>query len=119
MRGLICLLVMAGSGLASNAWAESAPSAAEELWTKHCVLCHGPQGKGDTKTGEMLGIKDLTDKDYVSSRTDEQLLNSILNGVKNEQGMFTMLPFGAVLKEDQVRVLIEHVRTLSQAEAGS
>ena len=34
---------------------------AKENWEKHCAKCHGPDGKGKTKMGEKLGIKDYTD----------------------------------------------------------
>src|SRR5947208_4543698 len=33
----------------------------KETWEKTCAKCHGADGKGKTKMGEKLGIKDLTD----------------------------------------------------------
>ena len=33
----------------------------KENWEKHCAKCHGPDGKGQTKMGQKLAIKDLTD----------------------------------------------------------
>ena len=33
----------------------------KENWEKVCAKCHGPDGKGDTKMGQKLAIKDLTD----------------------------------------------------------
>jgi cbb3-type cytochrome c oxidase subunit III len=30
------------------------------LFAQKCASCHGPDGKGKTKMGEKLGVKDLT-----------------------------------------------------------
>ena len=36
----------------------------KENWEKSCAKCHGPDGKGDTKMGKKLEIKDFTDAKY-------------------------------------------------------
>ncbi|MBM3853789.1 MAG: cytochrome c, partial [Verrucomicrobia bacterium] len=30
-------------------------------WNEHCSKCHGADGKGQTKMGKKLGLRDLTD----------------------------------------------------------
>ena len=34
---------------------------AKEVFEKNCAKCHGEDGKGKTKMGEKLGVKDYTD----------------------------------------------------------
>ncbi len=34
---------------------------AKENWEKNCAKCHGADGKGDTKMGKKVGVKDYTD----------------------------------------------------------
>jgi cytochrome c6 len=45
------------------ALAFAAPARAADgkaLFAQKCASCHGPDGKGQTKMGEKLGVKDLT-----------------------------------------------------------
>src|ERR1022692_2450910 len=55
----------------------------KENWAKKCAGCHGPDGKGDTKMGKKLEIKDFTDAKYQASLKDEDMLKAIKEGVKN------------------------------------
>jgi cytochrome c553 len=34
---------------------------AKAVWDKDCAKCHGADGKGKTKMGEKVGVKDYTD----------------------------------------------------------
>ena len=54
----------------------------KENWDKNCAKCHGPDGKGDTKMGKKLDIKDFTDAKYQDSLKDEAMLKAIKEGVK-------------------------------------
>src|SRR5579859_3933777 len=41
-----------------------APARADDIkaaWEKDCQKCHGPDGKGDTKMGKKVEVKDYTD----------------------------------------------------------
>src|SRR5688572_12346811 len=61
----------------------AAPLTPEELgakvFTKNCALCHGPDGRGDGPGSVALKPKprNFHDKAYMSTRTDEQLLEVI------------------------------------------
>ena len=46
----------------------------KENWEKSCAKCHGPDGKGDTKMGKKLEIKDFTDAKYQDSLKDEAMI---------------------------------------------
>jgi cytochrome c6 len=56
MRRLIrVVLVLAVSLAAASARAEGAAA----IFEKKCATCHGKDGKGHTKMGEKLGVKEL------------------------------------------------------------
>ena len=58
---------------------------AQELYKKHCVLCHGEDGKGKTDLGEGLGARDFTGKEFQDSITDEKILEQIENGTPKKR----------------------------------
>ena len=42
------------------------------LYEKNCAKCHGADGKGDTKMGKKLEVRDYTDAKVQASFTDDQ-----------------------------------------------
>ena len=55
---------------------------AKENWEKNCAKCHGADGKGKTKMGEKLGVKDYTDAKVQAAMKDEAMTKAIKEGVK-------------------------------------
>jgi len=49
----------------------------KENWEKSCAKCHGADGKGDTKMGKKLEIKDFTDAKYQASLKDDAMFKAI------------------------------------------
>lgn len=89
-------------------------SAAEvkETWEKNCAKCHGPDGKGDTKMGKKLDIKDLTDTKVQGSLKDEAMLKAIKEGVKD--GDKTRMKAAEGLNDEEMKALVAYVRTLKK-----
>ena len=85
----------------------------KENWEKQCAKCHGPDGKGDTKMGQKLGIKNLTDAKIQSEFTDEKAFKSIKEGVKDNDGKVKMKPAEG-LSDDDIKSLVAQVRTLKK-----
>ena len=82
-------------------------------WEKHCVKCHGQDGKGKTETGKELGVKDYTDPKVQAETNPIKMLMAIRKGVK--EGEKTRMPaFGETLSVDEVRALMQYVRALKQ-----
>ncbi len=54
----------------------------QEIFTTNCVLCHGTTGTGDGPGGAALNPKprNFRDTAYMSTKTDEELFNSIKHG---------------------------------------
>lgn len=81
------------------------------LWEKHCTQCHGPDGKGLTKMGKKLSIRNLTDAKVQAEVSDEQMRRNIKDGVKDATGKIRMKPAENV-SDAEINALIGYVRTL-------
>ena len=82
-------------------------------WDSLCAKCHGAEGKGDTKIGQKLGVKDLTDAKVQSELKDEAITKSIKEGMKDADGKTLMKPFDT-LSDDEVKALAQYVRSLKK-----
>lgn len=80
----------------------------QELYKKHCAICHGNDGKGKTDLGEGLGARDFTDKTWQDSITDEEIVEQITNGTPEK-----MFPFKDKLTPEEMKALVPVVRAFS------
>ena len=92
--------------------AQGAP--VQENWDQHCAKCHGPDGKGATKMGQKLGVKDYTDPQVQAKFTDEEAFKAIKEGI-SEEGKKKMQAFGEKLSDDDIHALVKHVRSFKKA----
>jgi cytochrome c553 len=109
MNDLKLRLAVAGLSLATVAFAADVAA----NWENHCASCHGPDGRGETKMGKRLKIRDLTKPEVQAEFTDEQALKAILQGLKDANGKTTMKAIEE-LSEDEARALVAHVRSLKK-----
>jgi mono/diheme cytochrome c family protein len=82
---------------------------AKENWEKNCTKCHGADGKGKTKMGEKLGMKDYTDAKVQEALKDDAMTKAIKEGVKDGDKT-KMKGFGDVLSDDEIKALVKYVR---------
>ena len=91
---------------------------AKENWDKICAKCHGVEGKADTKIGQKLGAKNLTDAKVQADMKDEDIAKAIKDGIKDADGKTKMKAFvtGAdtPLSDDEVKALVTYVRGLKK-----
>ena len=94
-------------------WLVGAAQAADSKanWEEHCAKCHGPDGKGQTKMGRKLGLRDYTDAKVQAEFTDAEALKAITEGVKGKDGKSKMQP-AEELSDDDRQALVQFVRTL-------
>jgi cytochrome c553 len=109
MKKLLVILVAAGMATALAAKAADA----KENWTANCAKCHGEDGKGDTKMGKKMGVKDFTDAKVQDSFTDEKAAKSIKEGVK-EGDKTLMQPYGDKLSDADIKALVAHIRSFKK-----
>ncbi len=86
---------------------------AKAIYDKDCAKCHGADGKGDTKMGKKLEIKDLTDA-KVQSAKDEEFAKAIKEGVKEKDSDKTRMKAFSDLSDDDVKALVAFVRGLKK-----
>lgn len=108
MKKLILLAVVIG--LAATLSSKAAD--AKENYDTLCAKCHGAEGKGDTKMGQKLGCKDLTDAKVQADLKDEAATKAIKEGLKSEDGKTLMKPFE--LSDDEIKALVAYVRGLKK-----
>jgi len=82
---------------------------AKENFDKSCAKCHGADGKGQTKMGQKLGIKDLTDAKVQEGFKDEEAFKAIKEGLKDKDGKTLMKPVEG-LSDDEMKALVKLVR---------
>jgi len=82
---------------------------ASENWENLCTKCHGADGKGQTKVGKKLSLKDYTDAKVQADLKDEDLVKSITGGIKDKAGKEKMKAYSD-LTPDEVKDLVAHIR---------
>jgi cytochrome c553 len=80
-------------------------------WDTLCAKCHGADGKGQTKMGQKLGVKDLTDAKVQAEIKDAEAFKTIKEGKKDADGKTLMKAFDT-LSDDEVKGLVAFVRGL-------
>jgi cytochrome c553 len=101
------LLVAALTGAASLTRGADAAS----IWANECAKCHGEDGKGQTKQGKKLKLRDYTDAAVQAELKDDAMLKAILEGVK-ENGKERMKAFKDELEkpDEEAKALVAFVR---------
>ncbi len=96
-------------------------AAGTKLFGQYCVTCHGKTGKGDGPVAAGLNPKprDLRDPRLLKSRNDEDLSKVISKGGPALGLSPTMVAWGSVLKEPQIRQLVAYVRSLGDSATTS
>jgi mono/diheme cytochrome c family protein len=85
----------------------AAPAA--ENWDNLCASCHGADGKGQTKTGKKLKLKDYTDAKVQAEMKDEDMAKAITEGVKID-GKEKMKAFKEEISAAEITDLVAYVR---------
>ena len=82
------------------------------LFDERCARCHGRDGRGQTRLGEMLGPPDFTDAGWQKNASDERMRNSIRDGAGQ------MPAFGRKLSRREVAALVAYVRDFAKPAGG-
>ncbi len=102
--GLTVFAISAGSALVGDAKA---------TYESDCAKCHGSDGKGQTKMGQKLGIKDYTDAKVQDAMKDDAAFKAIKEGLKSDDGKTLMKPAEG-LSDDDVKGLVAYMRTFKK-----
>lgn len=91
---------------------------ARATYEQYCTTCHGPEGKGDGVMSKFLEPrpKDLTDREYMETRSDYQIYLAIKKGGAAVGLSDKMAPWEHLLGEQEIQDLTLLVRELSRGE---
>jgi len=81
----------------------------KENYSTQCAKCHGEDGKGQTKMGQKLEIKDFTDAKVQAAFKDEAGIKAIKEGIKDKDDKIRMKAIEG-LSDDEIKALIQYVR---------
>jgi len=104
---LLTVLLFLGAALAASA------ADAQANWDEQCAKCHGADGKGQTKMGKKLSIRDFTDAKVQADFTDEQAFKAIKEGLTDKNGKTTMKAIEE-LSDADMKALVTFVRSLKK-----
>jgi cytochrome c553 len=102
-------LFMLGAIIGVTAVLNASGADVKETWDKTCAKCHGADGKGQTKMGQKLGIRDYTDPKVQAAFTDEEAFKALKEGLKDKDGKTQMKPVEG-LSDEEIKGLVQHVR---------
>ena len=88
--------------------ADGKKAQAEELFVQRCARCHGRDGRGATKLGEMVKAPDFTDEGWWEGGVSDERLRASIAGGKGE-----MPAFGRKLSRSEIASLAAYVRAFA------
>lgn len=86
---------------------------AKAIYTDTCLKCHGADGKGDTKMGQRLGVKDYSTAAVQDALKDDVAFKSIKEGLKDKDGKNLMKASDGIADED-IKGLVTYMRTFKK-----
>jgi cytochrome c553 len=109
MKKILILATVFGCAAAITASAGDA----KENWEKTCAKCHGADGKGQTKMGQKLGVRDYSDAKVQADLKDDAAFKAIKEGLKDKEDKTLMKPAEG-LTDDDIKALVAHMRSFKQ-----
>jgi mono/diheme cytochrome c family protein len=100
--------ILLGLPLVLGAVLVAAPVA--ENWENHCMKCHGADGKGQTKAGKKLNVRDYTDPKVQADMKDEEMIKATAEGVFDKGGKEKMKAYKDELTADEIKELVAYIR---------
>ena len=85
---------------------------ANEIYDSQCAKCHGADGKGETKMGARLGMKDYTDAKVQAELKDEAATKAIKEGLTKDDKTL-MKPIEG-LSDDDIKALVAKMRSFKK-----
>jgi cytochrome c1 len=82
------------------------------IYEKECTKCHGADGKGQTKMGQKLKVKDYTDAKVQAELKDDSATKAIKEGLKD--GEKTLMKPAEGVTDADIKGLIAYMRSFKK-----
>lgn len=89
--------------------ASGVPAKGKAAYEKYCLVCHGPQGKGDGPAGKALKPPAV---DFTSAESKKKSKPDLMHIVENGKPGTAMGPWKGQLSQAELNELMEYVMTL-------
>ena len=115
MTRYVSLSVVVSFAMGTWLWISIAQSGGDSakgrpLYEKHCLLCHGPQGRGDGPQGQLMSPPATNFRSPESKRKpDDVLLKAIREGHPDT----AMTNWDLELSEEDMTNILAYIRNLS------
>jgi cytochrome c oxidase cbb3-type subunit 3 len=98
---------------------EGDPIEGRKLYVAYCSECHGRNGRGDGRKARYLGrkLRDQSDDDYMSLKTDKDLYNVIIKGGGAAHGAKFMPEWRDMLRPQEVWDIVSYMRFLHRGKS--
>ena len=106
--------------LAASVQAQAKETAADN-YKVYCVQCHGTVGDGKGVNIRDMSVipRDHTDAKAMSGRSDDMLFKVIKEGGSSISKSVLMPPWEGALSDEEIKDLVQHLRTLCKCKFGS
>lgn len=86
------------------------------IYEHYCAICHGTEGKGDGFNAYNLNPKpkDMTEKGYLSSVTNDWLIQAVSLGGRGVKRSVLMPAYENTLSKEQIKDVVAYLRYLSE-----
>jgi len=111
MDGVKTSLILLSTALMFTLAAPVFGADGKALYAANCVKCHGNDGKGVTKMGKKLKIRDFTQADVWNSFDDDDAFSAVKNGIKRDGELI----MGYKLPDEDIKAMIDYMKTLKVA----
>lgn len=107
--------------LAATSVQVQAKETAADNYRAYCVQCHGMEGNGKGVNIRDMSVspRDHTDAKAMSGRSDEMLFKVIKEGGSSISKSILMPPWAGTLTDEEIKDLVQHLRTLCKCKFGS
>lgn len=107
MRTIALLCLWAALGTTARA------SEVSDLFSDKCAVCHGDDGKGQTRMGKKFHAPDFTEAKWLAKTTEETARHAIENGAMID-GQVRMPAWKEKLTSQQISDLTKYARGLGK-----
>lgn len=87
------------------------PAKGKSIYEKHCVLCHGPQGKGDGPTGKVIQPPAA---DFTSARSKKKSPADLLKVIEEGKADTAMVGWKRQLSDQDIQNVLAYLLMLRQ-----
>jgi cytochrome c553 len=109
MKSLLKHLIAFGTVTCAIGVGAALAASASDNYSDHCAKCHGADGKGQTKMGKKLNVRDMTTEAYKKDLDDAKALTSLKEGIKKD-GKEIKKSYASELSDADIKALVAYVR---------